>query len=93
MRNHGSTLGGASLGGMSAMHEQMVLPVPGIEHIEQPYYFELGGDLSPDEFGLQQGPLAGAKNSADRTGESGCLHWRTGAGRGRRDHSARQLLA
>ncbi len=54
---HGSTLGGASLGGMSAMHEQMVLPVPGIEHIEQPYHFGLGGDLSPEEFGLQQARL------------------------------------
>jgi len=54
---HGSTLGGASLGGMSAMHEQMVLPVPGIEHIEQPYHFGLGGDRSPEEFGLQQARL------------------------------------
>jgi putrescine aminotransferase len=54
---HGSTLGGASLGGMTAMHEQMVLPVPGIEHIDQPYAFELAGDLSPDEFGLQQARL------------------------------------
>ncbi len=54
---HGSTLGGASLGGMAAMHEQMVLPVPGIVHIEQPYHFGLGGDLSPDEFGLRQARL------------------------------------
>ena len=54
---HGSTLGGASLGGMSAMHEQMVLPVPGIVHIEQPYQFELGADLSATEFGLQQARL------------------------------------
>ncbi|NCF63278.1 MAG: aminotransferase class III-fold pyridoxal phosphate-dependent enzyme, partial [Gammaproteobacteria bacterium] len=54
---HGSTLGGASLGGMSAMHEQMVLPVPGIVHIEQPYQFELGADLSAAEFGLQQARL------------------------------------
>jgi putrescine aminotransferase len=54
---HGSTLGGASLGGMSAMHEQMVMPVPGIEHIEQPYHFGLGGDLSPEEFGLRQARL------------------------------------
>jgi len=51
---HGSTLGGASLGGMSAMHKQMVLPVPGIEHIDQPYYFGLGAGMSPEEFGLQQ---------------------------------------
>jgi putrescine aminotransferase len=54
---HGSTLGGASLGGMSPMHRQMGLPVPGIEHIEQPYQFELGADLSPEEFGLRQARL------------------------------------
>ncbi len=54
---HGSTLGGASLGGMPAMHKQMVLPVPGIEHIEQPYHFELGGGLSLEEFGVQQARL------------------------------------
>jgi putrescine aminotransferase len=54
---HGSTLGGASLGGMGAMHEQMVLPVPGIVHIEQPYHFGLGGGMSPEEFGLQQARL------------------------------------
>jgi putrescine aminotransferase len=54
---HGSTLGGASLGGMSAMHEQMVLPVPGIVHIEQPYQFELGAEMSAEAFGLQQARL------------------------------------
>lgn len=54
---HGSTVAGASLGGMSAMHEQLVLGVPGIEHIEQPYYFGLGGDMSPEDFGLQQARL------------------------------------
>jgi putrescine aminotransferase len=50
---HGSTIGAASLGGMAAMHAQGGLPIPGIVHIEQPYWFELGGDLFPDEFGLQ----------------------------------------
>ena len=54
---HGSTLGGASLGGMSAMHEQMMLPVPGIVHIDQPYQFELGADMSAEAFGLQQARL------------------------------------
>ena len=34
---HGSTIGGASLGGMRGMHEQGDLPIPGIEHIDQPY--------------------------------------------------------
>jgi putrescine aminotransferase len=51
---HGSTMAGASLGGMKPMHEQGGLPIPGIVHIEQPYWFELGGDLSPAEFGLRQ---------------------------------------
>ena len=47
---HGSTVAGAALGGMKPMHEQGGV-LPGIEHIEQPYHFALGGDLSPDEFG------------------------------------------
>ena len=39
---HGSTVAGASLGGMSAMHAQGGLPIPGIRHIGQPYAFEHG---------------------------------------------------
>ena len=50
---HGSTVCGASLGGMSYMHEQGGLPIPGIEHIEQPYWFELGRDLPKEDFGLK----------------------------------------
>jgi putrescine---pyruvate transaminase len=50
---HGSTMAGASLGGMSAMHSQGGLPIPGIVHIEQPYWFENGIDLSPEEYGLR----------------------------------------
>ncbi|TNF61350.1 MAG: aspartate aminotransferase family protein [Burkholderiales bacterium] len=37
---HGSTMAGASLGGMSGMHAQGDLPIPNIVHIEQPYFFE-----------------------------------------------------
>lgn len=37
---HGSTMAGASLGGMSGMHAQGDLPIPNITHIGQPYYFE-----------------------------------------------------
>jgi len=48
---HGSTLGGASLGGMSFMHKQGGLPIPNIEHIGQPYWFECGRDQTPEEFG------------------------------------------
>ena len=48
---HGSTVAGASLGGMSAMHAQGDLPIPGIVHIDPPYWYQLGGDLAPAEFG------------------------------------------
>jgi len=50
---HGSTMAGASLGGMKAMHAQGGLPIPDIVHIGQPYWFECGGDLDPSEFGLR----------------------------------------
>ncbi len=49
---HGSTVAGTSLGGMKAMHAQGDLPIPGIHHIDQPYWFDEGGDMSPEEFGL-----------------------------------------
>jgi putrescine aminotransferase len=49
---HGSTVAGASLGGMSGMHEQGDLPIPGIVHIAQPYWFGEGGDMSPEAFGI-----------------------------------------
>ena len=50
---HGSTMGGASLSGMAAMHAQGGLPIPDIVHIEQPYWYENGVDLSPEEYGLR----------------------------------------
>ncbi|CZF77723.1 aspartate aminotransferase family protein [Grimontia marina] len=50
---HGSTVAGASLGGMKAMHKQGGLPIPGIHHIPQPYWFGEGGDLTPEEFGVK----------------------------------------
>jgi putrescine---pyruvate transaminase len=50
---HGSTMAGASLGGMAGMHAQGGLPIPGIAHIEQPYWFENAPEgMSRDEFGL-----------------------------------------
>jgi putrescine aminotransferase len=49
---HGSTMAGASLGGMAGMHAQGGLPIPGIVHIDQPYWFENGADLSRDAFGI-----------------------------------------
>lgn len=50
---HGSTVVGASLGGMKYMHEQGALPIEGIVHIGQPYWYGEGADLSPAEFGLK----------------------------------------
>jgi len=49
---HGSTVAAASLGGMAAMHKQGGLPIPGIVHVEQPYWFGSDRSLSPDEFGI-----------------------------------------
>jgi len=49
---HGSTVAGASLGGMKYMHEQGDLPIPGIVHIPQPYWYGEGGDMTPEAFGV-----------------------------------------
>jgi putrescine aminotransferase len=49
---HGSTVAAASLGGMKPMHKQSGLPIPGIVHVDQPYWFGSDQSLSPDEFGI-----------------------------------------
>jgi putrescine aminotransferase len=51
---HGSTMAGASLGGMSGMHAQGDLPIPNITHIEQPHYWENArAGETPAEFGVR----------------------------------------
>jgi putrescine aminotransferase len=52
---HGSTMAGASLGGMSGMHAQGGLPIPGIVHIEQPHWWLHGrpAGLDREAFGLR----------------------------------------
>lgn len=50
---HGSTMAGASLGGMAAMHAQGGLPIPGIVHIEQPHWYQLGREMTAEAFGLR----------------------------------------
>lgn len=47
---HGSTVAAASLGGMKYMHVQGDLPIPGIEHVMQPYWFGEGFGESPQAF-------------------------------------------
>ena len=56
----------ASLGGMKPMHEQSGMPIPGIVHVDQPYWFGSDRTLSPDEFGL-----AAAKAVEDKILELG----------------------
>ena len=51
---HGSTVAGASLGGMAAMHSQLGAPVPGIVHAMAPYAFELSlAGESEHDFGIR----------------------------------------
>jgi putrescine aminotransferase len=49
---HGSTMAGGSLGGMKGMHQQGGLPIPGIVHIDQPYWFENGAGMTREAFGI-----------------------------------------
>ena len=63
---HGSTVAAASLGGMKPMHKQSGLPIPGIVHVEQPYWFGSDHSLSPDEFGI-----ATARSIEDKIHEVG----------------------
>jgi putrescine---pyruvate transaminase len=58
---HGSTMAGASLSGMSGMHAQGGLPIPNIVHVEQPHWYELGRDMTPEAFGLKAAQTLEAK--------------------------------
>ncbi len=51
---HGSTMAGVTLGGMEAMHSQGGPLIPDIVHIDQPYWYDEGGDMDPEEFGLMR---------------------------------------
>jgi putrescine aminotransferase len=50
---HGSTMAGASLGGMEGMHAQGGLPIPGIVHIGQPDYLSAGHGMTEEQFGIR----------------------------------------
>lgn len=48
---HGSTTVAASLSGLSGMHPQFDLPLPGIHHVgPTPHWYKFGEDMSPVEF-------------------------------------------
>ena len=92
---HGSTMAGASLGGMGGMHAQGGLPIPGIVHIQQPHWWEQGREkgLTREAFGLVAAGWLEAEDPGGRRRQGGGLHRRAGAGRRRRDRAARKLLA
>jgi len=50
---HGSTMAGASLGGMKHMHPIGGLPIPGVEHVAQPYKFGEGFNEDEEAFGAR----------------------------------------
>ena len=50
---HGSSVGSSALGGMSGMHAQSGM-IPDIHHIDQPNWWAEGGDMSPEDFGLER---------------------------------------
>ncbi|SEE00304.1 putrescine aminotransferase [Paraburkholderia caballeronis] len=59
---HGSTIAGATLGGMGYMHEQMPSKVEHVVHIDQPYYFgEAAEGVTPEAFGLERARQLEAK--------------------------------
>lgn len=49
---HGSTMVAVNLGGMSGMQGQGGTLFPGFHHVQQPHWFDFGGDKTPEEFGL-----------------------------------------
>ncbi|MSP82279.1 MAG: aspartate aminotransferase family protein [Alphaproteobacteria bacterium] len=50
---HGSTLAAASLCGLTHMHPQFDLPLPGFAHIPAPYWYRDGGEMSPADYGMK----------------------------------------
>ena len=50
---HGSTVAASSLGGMVGMHECGGDMLPGFHHVQQPYWYDFGGDKTPEAFGLE----------------------------------------
>ena len=77
MGYHGSTIAGASLGGMAGMHAQLGGAVPNIVHVMPPYAFDLAEPGESDfDFGIRAARAveeaileAGAENVAAFIGE------------------------
>ena len=50
---HGSTIGGGSLGGMSGIHQHGG-KIAGVVHIGEPNWWEQGGEMTPEDFGVMR---------------------------------------
>ena len=48
---HGSTIAAASLGGFASVHDQFET-LPYVQHIADPNWYNSGGDMTADEFGI-----------------------------------------
>jgi putrescine aminotransferase len=57
---HGSTMGGGSLGGMAPIHAHGGM-IDGIVHIGEPNWWDQGGDMTPEAFGLMRAQELEAK--------------------------------
>jgi len=49
---HGVTMAAASLSGLTPMHTQFDLPLPGFEKVPTVYWYGEGGSLTPGEYGI-----------------------------------------
>jgi putrescine---pyruvate transaminase len=50
---HGSTIAAASLTGLEAMHDIEGVPIADVHHAPAPFWWAEGGDLTPEQHGLQ----------------------------------------
>jgi putrescine---pyruvate transaminase len=50
---HGVTMAAASLSGLTPMHPQFDLPLPGFEKVPTVYWYGFGGDKDPNAYGLE----------------------------------------
>jgi putrescine aminotransferase len=49
---HGVTMAAASLSGLTPMHPQFDLPLPGFEKVPTVYWYGFGGDQDPNAYGI-----------------------------------------
>ncbi len=51
---HGSTIAASALNGLTAMHSPFGIETSGsVEHVTAPFWYRFGGELSPNDFGIQ----------------------------------------